>query len=91
MARSEELSNNEAADRITELAEQLVRSHEPFLSYIWRRHLVAVAHAGDWPDEAGALLVDADLAWVHALAFRLGQSAYVRAAIGEAPRLEWLE
>src|SRR5262249_2570298 len=31
----------EAADRITELAELLVRSHEPFLGYIWRRHVVA--------------------------------------------------
>jgi adenylate cyclase len=41
VARDESLSNNEAADRITELAEFLVRSHEPFLGYIWRRHLVA--------------------------------------------------
>ncbi len=52
IARSEDLSNNEAADRITELAELLVRSHEPFLGYIWRRHVVAaishiVASAGD--------------------------------------------
>jgi adenylate cyclase len=41
IARSSEHSNNEVADRITELSESLVRSHEPFLSYIWRRHLVA--------------------------------------------------
>lgn len=40
-ASSRELSNNEAADRIAELAENLVRGHEPFLSYIWRRHLLA--------------------------------------------------
>jgi adenylate cyclase len=45
VARDSKLSNNEAADRITELAESLVRSHEPFLGYIWRRHLVAaVSH-----------------------------------------------
>jgi adenylate cyclase len=44
-ARSRELSNNEAADRIAELAEGLVRGHEPFLGYIWRRHLLAaVSH-----------------------------------------------
>lgn len=41
IARSTELSNNEAADRIAELAESLVRGHEPFLGYIWRRHLLA--------------------------------------------------
>jgi len=40
-ARSTALSNNEAADRIAELAESLVRGHEPFLGYIWRRHLLA--------------------------------------------------
>jgi adenylate cyclase len=40
-ARSSELSNSEAADRIADLAESLVRSHEPFLGFIWRRHLLA--------------------------------------------------
>jgi len=40
-ARAPELSNNEAADRIADLAEGLVRGHEPFLGYIWRRHLLA--------------------------------------------------
>lgn len=40
-AGDEGLSNNEAADRVAEIAEALVRGHEPFLSYIWRRHLLA--------------------------------------------------
>jgi len=41
VARDTKLSNSEAADRIAELAESLVRGHEPFLGYIWRRHLLA--------------------------------------------------
>lgn len=40
-ARDPGLSDREAADRIAELAESLLRSHEPFLGYIWRRHLLA--------------------------------------------------
>jgi len=39
-ARSATLSNSEAADRIAELAESVVRGHEPFLGYIYRRHLL---------------------------------------------------
>ncbi|MFT4569801.1 MAG: adenylate cyclase [Hyphomicrobiaceae bacterium] len=39
--RSDELSENQAADRVAELAESLVRGHESFLTYIWRRHLLA--------------------------------------------------
>jgi adenylate cyclase len=67
IARSPELSNNEAADRIAELAESLVRSHEPFLGYIWRRHLVAaishiVASASDHNGkEEGVTIGFADL------------------------------
>jgi len=41
VVRSPELSNSQAADRIAELAESVVRGHEPFLGYIWRRHLLA--------------------------------------------------
>jgi len=41
ITRDAALSNNEAADRIAALAEALVRGYEPFLGYIWRRHLFA--------------------------------------------------
>ncbi len=41
ITRNPALSNNEAADRIAALAEALVRGYEPFLGYIWRRHLFA--------------------------------------------------
>lgn len=67
VARSEELSNNEAADRIAYMAESLVRGHEPFLAYIWRRHLLAaisqvVASAADHSGEdEGATVGFADL------------------------------
>lgn len=40
-ARAKNLSNNEAADRVAALAESLIRGHEPFLGYIWRRHVLA--------------------------------------------------
>ncbi len=40
-ALSSELSASQAADRVAELAESVVRDHEGFLSYIWRRHLLA--------------------------------------------------
>lgn len=39
--RSTELSEADMADRVAALAETLVESHEPFLGYIWRRHLLA--------------------------------------------------
>jgi adenylate cyclase len=39
--RSAELSESDMADRVAALAETLVESHEPFLGYIWRRHLLA--------------------------------------------------
>lgn len=45
VARDETLTNNEAADRIADIAETLVRHHEPSLGYIWRRHvLAAISH-----------------------------------------------
>jgi adenylate cyclase len=40
-ARSRSVSNSEAADRVAAAAESLVRGYEPFLAYIWRRHLLA--------------------------------------------------
>ena len=35
------LSSGDAADTIATLAESIVRGHESFLGYIWRRHLLA--------------------------------------------------
>jgi adenylate cyclase len=62
VTRSRELSNSEAADRIAALAESLVRGYEPFLGYIWRRHLFAaisqvVASAAGQVGEAEATTV----------------------------------
>ena len=39
--RGSDSGHDEIADRIATLAEGLVESHEPFLGYIWRRHLLA--------------------------------------------------
>lgn len=39
--RTRGISDSEAADRIAAAAESLVRGYEPFLGYIWRRHLLA--------------------------------------------------
>jgi hypothetical protein len=46
--------------------------------------------SGEWPDEPGFLLVDADRVWVMDLGERFYQNALVTAKIGEAPRLLWL-
>ncbi len=45
---------------------------------------------GQWPDEPGFLLVDADRVWVMELGERFYQNALVTAKIGEPPRLLWL-
>lgn len=66
-ARATELSDSQAGDRIAELAESVLRSHEPFLGYVWRRHLVAaitqiVASADEQNGEdEGAVVGFADL------------------------------
>jgi adenylate cyclase len=39
--RAPDLSSADTADAIVTLAESVVRSHESFLGYIWRRHLLA--------------------------------------------------
>jgi adenylate cyclase len=36
-----DLSDKDVADAVATLGESLQRSHEPFLGYIWRRHLLA--------------------------------------------------
>lgn len=65
--RSTGLSDREAADRVAELAESLLRSHEPFLGYIWRRHVLAaisqvVAGASEHGEEGeGHVIGFADL------------------------------
>jgi adenylate cyclase len=61
------ISDHEAADRVAELAESLLRRHEPFLGYIWRRHLLAalsqvVAGASEQgAEDEGAVVGFADL------------------------------
>jgi len=39
--RQRDLSNGETVDIIATLAESVVRAHDSFLGYIWRRHLLA--------------------------------------------------
>ena len=67
VTRETSISDAEAADRVAELAESLLRGHEPFLGYIWRRHVLAAisqvvagaAENGDVDD--GAVVGFADL------------------------------
>lgn len=56
------------------------------------RWLQAINHdpTGSWPDEPGFLVADAELLWLHDLAARFYQNAFVAARLGEAPRLVWL-
>lgn len=56
------------------------------------RWLQAINHdpSGSWPDEPGFLVADAELLWLHDLAARFHQNAFVAAKLGEAPRLVWL-
>lgn len=55
----------------------------------WHATLTRAARPG-WPEEPGALIVDADPAWVQGVAARFRQRAYVSAELGAAPRLVWL-
>jgi adenylate cyclase len=81
--RSSGLSNSETADAIATLAESLVRGHESFLSYIWRRHLLAaivqtVASAdGRGGDGETAAVGFADLVDFTALSQRLSEGELV--------------
>ena len=50
-----------------------------------------VADAGDWPDEAGVLLLGVDERLAVALATEFGQLACVYGASGEAARLLWCD
>jgi adenylate cyclase len=78
VTRSRSFSNNEAADEIATLAESLVRGYEPFLGYIWRRHLFAaisqiVAGAAGQIGEAEPTTVGfADLVGFTALTQQMG-------------------
>ena len=76
VTRSRELSNSQAADRVAELAEKLVRGYEPFLGYIWRRHLFAsisqiVAGAAGQLGEESTTVGFADLVGYTAMAQKL--------------------
>ncbi|HYC56381.1 MAG TPA: adenylate cyclase regulatory domain-containing protein [Candidatus Binatia bacterium] len=75
--RSGELSDSGAADRVAAIAEGIVASHEPFLSYIWRRHLLAAisqtaASAGEKAGEGESSVVGfADLVDFTAMSERM--------------------
>lgn len=47
--------------------------------------------SGQWPDEPGFLVVNADRVWIMDLGRRFHQNAIVGAKLGEAPRLIWLD
>lgn len=53
--------------------------------------LQAINHdpSGAWPDEPGFVVSDAEPLWLHDLAGRFRQNAYVTAKLGQAPRLVW--
>lgn len=78
--RSRTLSDREAADRVAELAESVVRGHESFLSYIWRRHLLAAisqtvaSAAGGDVEQQGTVVGFADLVDFTALSRQLTES-----------------
>ncbi len=46
---------------------------------------------GEWPDEPGFLVVDAERTWMMDMGRRFYQNAIVSAVKGEAPRLIWLQ
>lgn len=46
---------------------------------------------GEWPDEPGFLVIDAERPWIMDLGRRFHQNALVAAKLGEAPRLLWLD
>lgn len=78
-AGSRDLSNSEAADRVAEIAENLVRGYEPFLGYIWRRHLLAaitqtVVGAIDRGDASEAAVGFADLVDFTAISQQLAET-----------------
>lgn len=54
--------------------------------------LQAINHdpTGIWPDEPGFILADAEPLWLHELAARFRQNAYVTAQLGKPPRLVWV-
>jgi hypothetical protein len=56
----------------------------------WQPTLTRSPESG-WPEEPGALLVDADARWAHGLARELRQRAYLTATLGTAPTLVWLD
>ncbi|HYB98375.1 MAG TPA: adenylate cyclase regulatory domain-containing protein [Candidatus Limnocylindrales bacterium] len=77
--QSPDLSDSDAADCVAAIAEQIVASHEPFLGYIWRRHLLAAISqtaatasqkAGE---EDGAVVGFADLVDFTAMSERLSE------------------
>jgi len=82
--RAPDLSEAEVADTIAEIAEEIVHRHEPFLTYIWRRHLltaisqtVASAHERAGEGETGAVGF-ADLVGFTALSQSLTEAELAR-------------
>lgn len=84
---------NPAAQRIGE-ARNRERRHrfEILVTARGWRHLVSrhLADAGDWPDETGLLLLDADVQTLRTLSGEFGQCAFVAGETGSAPRLVWV-
>ena len=82
--QSERLSGEQNGMRLAALETELGRRR------VSRFRALNHDPAGQWPDEPGFLLVDADFGWLLELGRRYRQNALLAAAINEAPRLVWL-
>lgn len=83
--QARQLSADENARRHAALAARLRALEYAYLP------AVNLADAGDWPPEAGCLLLGVSLAAACELAAAFAQAAIVFAHRGEPPRLVWLD
>jgi hypothetical protein len=86
---------NPGAEQVSEAANRihLADFHRDLRAWggAWHATLTRTRGADDWPEEPGALIVDAPTGFAHELAHRYRQRAYLAASIGHAPELVWLE
>lgn len=84
--------NPRSQEATTELSSYYYHELRDTLAQRGAHCLQAINHdpTGTWPDEPGFVLADAEPLWLHELAARFRQNAYVTAKLGEAPRLVWV-
>ena len=85
---------NPHAQKLSEQANRLLLAnfHQTLRDWggTWHATLTRTPKAS-WPEEPGALLIDADAGFALQLAREYHQVAYVAARLGEAPGLVWVE